>query len=134
MTSSLKIARECPQLKGIIYLVDIAFVIVNSDATDWYYYKYFVYSDSPQGQEPALEMDDMRKAVNDLRVMVESLKTEREQDRATIRNLEESNRSLREANIQLQATVRELNLNRNHDKDCCPLLRCVKFLMGKDSS
>ena len=119
-------------MKGI-YLVDIAFVIVNSDATDWYY-KYFVYSDSPQGQEPALEMDDMREAVNDLRVMVESLKTEREQDRATIRNLEESNRSLREANIQLQATVRELNLTRNRDTDCCPLLRCVKFLMGKNSS
>ena len=56
-----------------------------------------------------------------------SLKTEREQDKATIKNLEESNKDLRRANAQLQETIR----GSGQTHVCCPLVRCAKFLMGK---
>ena len=87
----------------------------------------FICSDRPQGQESALKMDDMRKMVMALKSEVESLKNKREQDKVTIKNLEESNRALQEANAQLQETIRELY----QTQDCCPLIRCAKVLMGK---
>lgn len=75
-------------------------------------------------------MDDFRKAMMELKSELESLKIEREQDKATIKNLEESNKDLQRANAQLQETIRG-SANQGQTHVCCPLVRCAKFLMGK---
>ena len=75
-------------------------------------------------------MDDFRKTMMELKSEVESLKIEREQDKATIRNLEENNRDLRRANIQLQETIHG-SADQGQAHVCCPLVRCAKILMRK---
>ena len=75
-------------------------------------------------------MDDFRKTMMELKSELESLKIEREKDKSTIKNLEESVRDLQKANAQLQETIRE-SANQDQTHDCCPLVRFAKFLMGK---
>ena len=66
-------------------------------------------------------MDDFRKEMMELKSELRSLQIEREQDKATIRNLEESNRDLQRANAQLQEAIRG-SANQGQTHVCCPLV------------